>query len=272
MPPSASLNRKIIHTIPLEFRLDGKEVLGRVVGMKGVKLEAKTLFITCLEHHLNDLISVVEDAGIEVEDVIASPLASGLVTLTKAHKIVGCVLVNIGAETTSMVVYENNLPVALDVLPIGSMDTTNAVALGLRISLEEAESVKIGGISGFDTQKKMEEIRIAELRKIFSKIEAQLKSIGKSELLPAGVVILGGGALVNRIEELARDELRLPSRRATIQLLGSRTGNSTLDPSLSIAYGLCVLGSTDDEDGSTGIKLVKTTGRNILTWVKQFLP
>src|SRR3989344_1621825 len=104
--PSVMQNRKIIYSIPVSWKIDGKAVLGRVLGMKGVKLETKTLFVSCIEPHLDDLVEAVEDAGVEVVDVVASPIAASFVTLSKSQKIAGCVLANIGAETVSIVVFE----------------------------------------------------------------------------------------------------------------------------------------------------------------------
>src|SRR5581483_3771638 len=131
IPNSLSLNRTVLHTIPLQYKVDGKIVLGRPQGMKGAKLEVRTLFVTSLSHHLNDIISAVEKAGVEVEDVMAAPLAASLVTLSKTQKIAGCVLTNIGSETVSIVVFENDIPISLEVFPIGSNDITNDIALGL---------------------------------------------------------------------------------------------------------------------------------------------
>src|SRR5204862_6579988 len=100
---------------------------------KGTKLEVKMLFITCLEPHLNDLLGAVEEAGIEVIDVIASPIAASFVTLSKTQKIAGSVLANIGAETISIVVFENNIPISLEVFPIGSTDIIYDIVLRLKI-------------------------------------------------------------------------------------------------------------------------------------------
>ena len=86
------------------------------------------LFITCLERHLNDLIATIEEAGVRVQDVMAAPVAAGLVTLSKTQKIAGCILANIGAETVSIAVFENNMPISLEVFPIGSTDITNDIA------------------------------------------------------------------------------------------------------------------------------------------------
>lgn len=84
--PNLLLNRRIINTIPVEWKVDGKAVWGRVEGLLGQKLEVKALFITCLEHHLEDLIKTIEEAGIEVIDVVASPIAASFVTLSKKQK------------------------------------------------------------------------------------------------------------------------------------------------------------------------------------------
>jgi cell division protein FtsA len=147
-------NRKIIHAIPLRYRIDGELVLGKPQGMRGTKLEVDTLFITTYEQHLNDLIAAVEQTGVYVEDVMASPLAASFVILTKAQRRAGCILANIGAETVSTVVFEDLTPVSVKVFPIGANDVTNDIALGLRLPLEEAEKIKRGGMTSATFPKK----------------------------------------------------------------------------------------------------------------------
>lgn len=271
---AAILNRKVIHSVPLEYKIDGKKVLGKPEGMKAQRLEVKMLFITCLEHHLNDLIQAVEEAGVEVEDVMASPLAASLVTLTKSQKIAGCVLANIGAETVSIAVFENNIPISLEVFPIGSTDITNDIALGLKVPLEEAEQIKIGAITGTSyPRKKLEEIIYARLSDIFDLIEAHLKKIGRSGLLPAGIIITGGGAGLGSIEDMAKISLRLPSRIGGI--MGSQDSKESFkDATWAVAYGLCLFGASADEGPSldSGARLVRTTKNNVMAWLKQFLP
>jgi cell division protein FtsA len=272
IPQSLAINRKIIHAIPLQYKIDGKEVLGRPLGMKGSRLEAKTLFITTLEQHLNDLIQAVEDAGVEVLDVMASPLATSLVSLTQAQKIAGCALVNIGAETVSIVVFENNIPISLQVFPIGSTDITNDIALGFKIPLEEAEAIKIGAITETDYPKKrLDEIVTARLSDIFDLIEAHLKKIGRSGLLPAGIVITGGGSSIASIEDLAKAALQLPARVA-IPNIANTTGGEIRDVSWSVAYGLCVWGFSAIEGEPMGIRIAKQTKHKLMEWIKQFLP
>src|SRR3989344_4471159 len=141
--PSSTLNRKVIHTIPLRYSVDGMRVMGKSpIGMKGQRISVETFFITCLERHVHDLVSAVEEAGIEVEDIAASPLAASFVALNKMQKRVGCVLVNIGSETLSIIVFGDSIPMSVRVFPVGGTDITNDLALGLRISPEEAQQLK----------------------------------------------------------------------------------------------------------------------------------
>lgn len=272
IPPSLMQNRKIIYSIPIFWKIDGKQVFGRVEGLKGVKLEARVLFVTCIETHLDDLVQAVEEAEVEVIDVVASPIAASFVTLSKSQKIAGCVLANIGAETVSIVVFENNIPISLEVFPLGGMDITNDIALGLKISLEEAEAIKLGGVTATNySKKKLEEIISARLGDIFELVEAHLKKIGKSGMLPAGVIITGGSSSIGFIEDLARTYLRLPSRIAP---LSDGQGKFQLkDSSWSVAYGLCIIGSLPEEEERLGLKKQgQDFFRKIGQILKQFLP
>ncbi|OGZ04510.1 MAG: cell division protein FtsA [Candidatus Lloydbacteria bacterium RIFCSPHIGHO2_01_FULL_41_20] len=266
-------NRRILHTIPIKWKLDGKEILGRPVGMHGVKLEVKTIFITCLEQHLNDLVEVIEEAGVEVIDVVASPIAASLVTLNKRQKTAGSVLVNIGAETVSMVVFENDTPTFLHVFPIGGTDITNDIALGLKIPIEEAEEIKLGGMLATNySRRKLDEIIEARLTDIFELVENYLKKIGRSGLLPAGIVLTGGGAQLSLIGELAKETLKLPSRITTPDLFQNSKGKIK-DSTWSVAYGLLLLSNTLSQDKdkflNSFLRKVKTVLNSSL---KELLP
>ncbi|KKS30785.1 MAG: Cell division protein ftsA, partial [Parcubacteria group bacterium GW2011_GWC2_42_11] len=266
---SRLLNRKVIHAIPLAYRLDGERLMGSPIGMKGVKLELDALFLTALEQHLNDLIAAVEDVGVSVIDVMASPLAGSFVTLTKAQKIAGVVLANIGAETLSVAVFENDVPISVKVFPMGSTDITHDIALGLKISIEDAEQAKRGALINSVTSKKQLDTIIAHrLSNIFALIEAHLKRLGKNGLLPAGVVISGGGSGVTTIEDIARVVLKIPSKKASLMLEGkSKVKNSTW----AVAYGLCIWGLTNDIESSS-FSTIKENASGFITWLKQFLP
>lgn len=260
-------NRRVLHDVPLAYALDGERVLGRPHGRKGTKLEVDTLFVTVIEQHVADLIAAVEAAGVMVEDVIASPLAASFVALSKAQKRAGSIVVNIGAETLSLAVFENNLPLSLKVFPVGSNDITNDIALGLKIPLEEAEKVKRGSSNSY-SKRKLDEIIASRLSDMFELVDTHLKKIKRDGLLPAGVILTGGGANLHGIEEAAKLALRLPSRAYA---LDPGQNGKLKDPIWTVAYGLCVWGASDQVERS-GIGIVKSTKHSLMKWLSQFLP
>ncbi|MEK7569103.1 MAG: cell division protein FtsA [Patescibacteria group bacterium] len=262
-------NKRIIYRTPLRYKLDSKEVLGDPCGMTGTKLEVKLLFVTCLEQHLDDIIRTIEELGIEVDEVVPSSIAAGQVALNKKQRSVGCALVNIGAETVSIAVFENDIPISLQVLPIGSTDITNDIALGLKIPLEEAEKIKMSGPAGTYPKKKLDEIIEARLEDIFELIDAHLKKIGRSGLLPAGVILTGGGAGIATIEDLAKAVLKLPSSIAH-PVVANAGKHLVKDSSWLVAYGLALYALQKPADTTkTGFGDILETMKN---WVKPFLP
>lgn len=274
LAPAAILNKKIIHTIPLRFSVDGVKVMGRsAVGMKGMRISTETLFITCLERHVADLVSAVEGAGIEVEDIVASPLAASFVALTKMQKRVGCVLANIGAETLSIIVFEDTVPISIKVFPTGSANVTNDLALGLRIAPEDAEQLKQGAVLGAPyPKKKIDDIVAKKISEMLKLIEAHLKKIGKDELLPAGIILTGGGSLIQSVSDLAKAALRLPARTASLTE-GEATKMQLKDGSWAVAYGLTIWGFTSGGD----LEIREDSGLSDIAgglwrWFKKFLP
>ncbi len=266
-------NRKIIHTIPTLFKLDGKDVLGHAEGLNGSKLEVKTLFVSCLEQHLEELVGAITNAGIEVVDVIASPMAASLVTLSEKQKNVGVMLVNIGAETVSIAVFENSNLISLQVLPIGGTDITNDIALGLKIPLEEAEGVKIGSVIADYPKKKLDEIIEARLSDIFELIENHLKKIKRNELLPAGIIITGGGGNFSTIEELSKSMLKLPSKIGNADIFGPK--NKVKDSVWFVALGLALGGRENARNGADSDSLLGTLRnmkKGLRNIAKQLLP
>jgi len=272
--PSARIqNRRIIHTIPLWYAVDGEPILGSSIGMNGQKLECQVLLVTAIEPHVNDLVEAVEAAGVDVVETMAAPIAAGIVTLSKNQRVAGCVLANIGAETVSIVVYENNVPISLEVFSIGSTDITNDIALGLKIPLEEAQRIK----HGTDTEtriprRKLDEIITARLADIFELIDAHLRTVKRQRMLPAGIVIIGGGSALPQIGEKAKQSLELPAHVAGVTFNGSDQANAA-DASWAVAYGLCVCQlSQQASQQQTFRHLFTRSIRTVARWIKQFLP
>lgn len=237
-------NKKIIKVFPLSFKLDGKEILGRPEGMKGTKLEMKTLFITCSLSHFEDLLEVITSAGIEPVDIVASAEAGSRIALSEKQKIVGGALVNIGSETVSLSVFENGTLVSLHTFSIGGADITNDIALGMKVSLENAERFKLGNITENFSKKRLDEIIEARLFDIFELIENYLKKIKRNELLPAGVVFIGGSANIPSLEEFSKTALKLPSRVGATEIFGN-IKTKLRDPAWFTALGLLM---SDEEN------------------------
>lgn len=279
IPKTFSLNKKIINTIPVEWRIDGKPVWGEARGLKAQKLEVKALFITCLEHHLAELIKAVEVAGVEVADVVAAPVAASFVTVSKKQKRVGCLFADIGAETLSIIVFENNNIVSLEIFPIGGSDITNDIALGLKLTLEDAENVKLGGFSRTSyAKKRLEEIILARLEDCFDLIQAHLKKLGRDGLLPAGIILSGGTAATQNIKALSEGVSRLPSQVAEIHF-GANGKNKIRETIWATACGLSLLGFNADKGELIGRRngpLTAADGKHffqkISRWVAQLLP
>lgn len=246
-------NKRVIHTIPISFKIDNNLVHGRPTELKGAKLEVETLFITCFSQHLSDLIKTVETAGIAIDDIVAAPLAMSCAVLTKQQREIGCVLANIGASTVSVVVFEEDLPVSLEVFPIGSFHITTDIALGLRVPLDEAEQIKLnyGADGSLAPKRKLSDIVEARLNDIFEMIESHLKKINRNGVLPAGIILTGSGSNLFSLEEMAKASLRLPAKVGSLfprlnHSLNISAASSGLKeqilngPGWSVAVGLCV--------------------------------
>jgi cell division protein FtsA len=265
-------NKKIIHSFSLSFKLDGKEILGRPEGMHGMKLEVKTLYITCSFLHWEDLLEVISEAGVEPIGIIASPIAGSHIALSEKQKIVGSALIDIGSETVSLAVFENGTIISLATFSIGSTDITNDIALGLKIPLEKAEALKIENESADFSKKKLTEIIEARLSDIFELVENHLKKIKRNELLPAGIVFIGGGANTAGLEELSRTSLKLPSKIGTTEMFGNAK-TKLRDQAWFVALGL-LLSSPNSEGYREGSfsNLFRDTKNAIKSIIKQLMP
>ncbi len=265
-------NKKVIHVFPTSYRLDGKEVQGRLEGMRGTKLEVKALFVTYSMQHLEDLIESIAQAGVEAIDIIASPIALGQIALSEKQKIVGVGLVDIGHHTTTLAVYENGLPISVHTFPIGSSDITNDIALGFKIELELAERMKESGAEENYSPKKLAEIIEARLSDIFELIDNHLKKIKRSELLPAGLVFVGGGASTPLLTEKSKEVLRLPASLGATEIFGN-SKTKLRDPAWFTALGLTIGGRGESgyaQGSLSGFwKDLKTTFKSSL---KQLMP
>lgn len=263
-------NKSIVHSIPMDHKVDGNKIQGSIIGVRGNKLETKTLFITYPLQCMNILKKTLEEANVRVTDIVAGPIAESIPLLTKKQKLAGVVLINIGQSVTSLLVYEKNIPLLISTIPVGGDDITKDIALGMKITLEEAEEMKCGRVTYLYSKRKVEEIIEARLEDLCAKITKELMRIQRAELLPGGVIVFGSSSLVPRLEFVFKNELRLPIKIVTNELV--RITQDTLrDGSWARAYGLTFLAPSDTEKD-----VIKDLVTSIFTRVKkvlsQFLP
>ncbi len=266
-------NYRILHAFPLRYRIDGKEIpVTSPEGLRGSRIAVDFLFVATIEKHLNDLLSAIEEAGLEVAGIYASPIAAAHAMLSKEQRHIGAALVNIGAHTLSLVVYDEGVPVSVKVFPIGASEITKDIALTLKIDTREAELMQWKKVAMEDeVRERVQEITTFRLQEMFRLIDRHLQSIQRSRLLPGGVVITGGGSAFHRIDEIARTVLALPARIGSFQRGPQHI--AVKDASWAVAYGALLLGLREHQGNTPpGINPHPSWWEGILEWVRGYLP
>ena len=271
LPP----NREIIHVIPRMFIVDGQDGIKDPIGMTGTRLEVDAHVITGATPFIKNLHRTIEQAGTRVNSFVLSPLAASTAVLSKKQKELGVVVIDIGAGTTGLVVFEEGDVYHSAVLPIGSGHITADIAIGLRTSLEVAEQVKVEygmaspvtlsdkdtiDLSRFDksedqvvSRRYIAEIIEARLMEIFMMIKTELRKVGRDGMLPAGAVLVGGGSKLPSIVDSAKDNLNLPAQIGfPIELRGMV--DRLDDPRFATGIGLMMWGMDEANTVSTYIQ------------------
>jgi cell division protein FtsA len=237
---SNSKDSRILHAIPVSYKLDGQLFSKVPLGMRGTELRVKMFFVSCREEHVEALIEVVEECGIEVEDIIASPLVASLVVLSKADRNAGCILALIGSETLSVSVFEHDTPVSLEVFPIGSLAITNDIAKKFKLTRHDAEQLKTGKKNVTKSmQNKINIVIRSRFLDIFKRINGHIKRCDYDGVLWAGIILTGGASAFPELDTLARLYLKLPARVVKPFFPGNNCGLG--DNAWSEAYGICVM-------------------------------
>lgn len=288
LPP----NREIIHCIPRSFAVDGQTNIPNPIGMSGIRLEAEAIVVGAGTAALNNLSKCVHQAGLDISGVVFSPIAASRILINKKQKELGVLLVDIGGGSTSIAVFEEGDLSHCAVIPVGSSHITNDIAIGLRTSVELAEKIKINygsaipdkipeaeriNLATLDPQdnQKIErryvsEIIHARLAEIFNLIREELRKIGKDGMLPAGIVFTGGGAKLEDLVELAKEELRLPAQIGTPVVEIEGLVDKLSDGVYSTSVGLMLYGLENPQS------VRKFNGDNVVdkarNFFKQFLP
>jgi cell division protein FtsA len=263
-------NKAIVHAIPMDYKVDGNKIQGAIIGVRGNKLETKTLFVTYPLQCMNALKKTLESADVRVTDIVAGPIAESIPLLTKKQKIAGVALINIGQAVTSLLVYEKNIPLLVSTIAVGGDDVTKDIALGMKITLEEAEDIKCGRATYAYSKRRVEEIIEARLEDLCTKITKELMRIQRSELLPAGIIVCGSTSLLPRLEFVFRNELRLPIKIVSNELV-KITADTLRDSGWARSYGLTFLAPHDTEKDAFK-ELLTSIFTRVKKIISQFLP
>lgn len=228
LPP----NSMVLHSIVREYFVDDVGDIADPLGMNGSRLEVSTLIVDAFAPHVNLLVKGLDRVGLKVGGLIFNPLAAAKSALSKRQKELGCVLIDFGMGTTSLVMYDEGKVAHMKSIPIGMGHVTNDIAVGLRTGIEVAERLKLefGTASArevnrremiplreFDPSADMEITRrflaeIIEVRveEILGLVKAEMKSVGQGLELPGGAVLVGGGAKLLGLPALVKAELKIP--------------------------------------------------------------
>ncbi|KKU09663.1 MAG: Cell division protein ftsA [Candidatus Woesebacteria bacterium GW2011_GWB1_45_5] len=262
---SLPTSREVVHVLPREFVVDGEAGVRDPVGMSGVRLEVDTHIITAGASAIKNLKKAVNEVGIQIEDLVFSGLASSEAVLSSTEKELGCVLIDIGGGTTSIAVFVDGSLSYSGVIPVGAKNVTNDLAIGLRVSLETAEKIKLAlsakkkkmaeesdemdlASLGVTEIKKISKKTLLEgiirprLNEIFTMVRLELEREGLVARIPSGAVVTGGGAETAGVMDSAKRMLSLPVR---IGLPKGVSGliDDVINPAFSTCTGLLLHGA-----------------------------
>lgn len=295
-------NTEILHVIPRNYSVDDQKNVKDPIGMNGIRLEVNSLLVLGSTPFIKNLSKCVYQSGVEIDDLVFGALAAAKSALNKRQKELGSVLIDMGGGTTNFIVFEEGELVQMGVVPIGSGHITNDIAIGLRTSIDVAEKVKINYGSALPEEvSKKEQINLSEidqneegeisrhhiaeiiearLEEIFTLVDKELRKTGRSGMLPAGVVLVGGGAKLPGTVDVAKKALRLPAQTGFPFDLGGIV-DKVDEPGFVTVVGLALWGLEEtDYQANVGMRLpgiesMQNMGKTVEKmkgWFRKFLP
>lgn len=294
---AAPPNYEILHVIPRSYTVDNQHGVKDPIGMSAMRLEVDAQIIEGQTAQIKNLQKAIYRTGVSIDDMVLSALASSLACVTKRQKDLGVALLNIGASTTSLMVFEEGDVLHTKILPVGGAHITNDIAIGLRISIDLAEKVKLeaGTANPADVSKHDEinlhdfggdemnvsrhhiaEIIEARVEEIFKMVDRELQAIDRSGLLPAGVILTGGGSKLPGLVDIGKRDFRLPVSVGFPQGYTSAI-DKIQDPAFATALGLASWAADAHSDRGLLGKLpafgsVNDTVDGMRRWFKGLLP
>lgn len=293
LPP----NREIIHVLPRSFTIDAQEHVKNALGMKGVRLEAEVLLIEGLSPYIRNLAKCVNANNIEISEFVYAPLASARSVLDKHQREHGVLSIDVGGGVSTLALFHEGEMVHAATLPIGSRHITNDIAVAFRTSMDRAEEIKCQhGSVGADDSGKKDNVDLSELlgeesfvvprrqitriidsrvSELFDFVADEMKKLPRNFLLPAGVVLAGGGANLTGLANFTKNRLKLAVRVGQDQNLEG-LADQIVDPAFAVAIGLAIWGIEREYTGGkrpngaglSAMPALKKASR----WFRNFLP
>lgn len=270
-------NRDVLDVVPLEYALDGQGGIKDPIGMSGARLEMRACVVSALTPNCDNLKKATMSADVEAERLVPSAVAAAKAVLTERQKENGVAVVDMGAATTSIAVYEEGDLQYTGVVPAGSNNITNDLAIVLAIDPDMAEEIKQRFVTGnFNTEKsqiikigkegkmernferkEVEEVVKARLEEIFSEVRKRLKSAKYDQRLPEGIILTGGGAKMRDIDVFAKQALEASVKIGVPAGIGG-VADAVSKPEYAVAVGLAMLAAEDSHfDAPASSKIPK---------------
>jgi len=289
-------NREIIHTIPRGFTVDGQEGVKDPIGMQGIRLEVEAHIVTGASTSVSNLVKCVRDAGVEIDDLILQPLASGEAVLKESEREMGVILADVGGGTTDIAIFIEGSIWHTVVLGTGGEHLTRDVAVGLRTPFNTAEELKIKyghampaslltdesieitsfGNGGRESVSRLQLAQVIEARaeEILYLIQREVKRSGYDGLLAAGLVLCGGSAELAGMKDLAQQVMDLPVRLGNPHDLQGLT-DVLESPAYATAVGLLLWGQRHrhvSQPEPRRQRVPSVAWQRLRNWFRAFLP
>lgn len=296
-------NYDVLHRLPQRFTVDSQTGIKDPVGMEGKRLEADVCVIQGLSGHVRNLTKAVGSANVDISGIVFTPLAAAEAALSGRQRDLGVALVNIGATTTSVAVFEEGDLLHAAVIPMGSDHVTRDMAVVLRTDIDVADKCKQLFVSASPEQASdkdlvdlhdlgaaehelvsprfMSDIAAARIEDLFLAVEKELRHADRSGHLPAGVVLIGGGSKLRGMVEAAKKHLRLPASLSGQVSVQTPLTEIARDPAFAPAIGIMLWGHNQERSGPSGgltgdwggkMKPVGKVGDSIKKIFKSFIP
>jgi cell division protein FtsA len=278
----------VLHVIPTEFVLDGQDGITDPMGMSGVRLEARVHIITGAASPMQNLLKCCGKAGLDVSDVVFEPLASAHAVLTREEKEAGAILVDLGGGTTDIALFKHGSLRYASVIGVGGNHFTNDVAVGLRITMNEAEKLKKASGAAYEgivsdeeeiqvtqaggevrtlPRKYVAEILQPRCEEILELVKDEIKKCSGYRTAICGVVVTGGASQLNGLDRMAESVLGLPVRSGFPEHLKGLK-SVVKSPVYSTGVGLVTYGCEQEAPGVVPADLVGGVFGRVTDWFK----